>query len=366
MKHLLLVIVFSLNFIFPVISQTDTKDQKKEIGDLSLGLRNINFVKNNEYYSPVIEGYTLVGYFFQPTLVYSPNSKLHISGGVHLLYYAGTKGFTIAKPVFSTRYNFSDKTSLTIGTLNGSDKHQMFDPHFDLERGYSAYAEDGFQFVSAGDSYFNDTWISWENFIFKGDTTREIFTFGQSFRYKTPEIAGFISAEFPVQLQAKHKGGQISNYDESVETYLNLAAGPKLNFPIADNRFGTLSVEYTKFIYRQVPPEPLLMNSGQADWFRFYYTYKILSVMEGYWKSHDFYAPNGNTIYSSVSDYQDGLIVPDRKILTTSFYLTAHPVEGLELFFGMDFYYDMIRKKTDSSMALHLSFDRLVHLMDMK
>ena len=161
-------------------------------------------------------------------------------------------------------------------------------------------------------------------------------------------------------------GGQISNYDEEVETYINLAAGPKLNFSIADNRFGTVSVEYLKFIYRQVPSEPLALNSGHADWLRFHYNYKILSVMEGYWKSHDYYAPNGNAIYSSVSDYQVDVIVPDRKILTTSIYLSAHPVEGLELFFGMDFYYDMLRKKTDSSMALHLSFDRLIHLMNVR
>ena len=167
MKHLFLVIVFFNSFIFQGLGQTDSINHSRGNGDLSIGIRNINFFKNDEYYSPVIEGYTLVGYFFQPTLVYSPNNKLQLTAGMHLLDYAGTKGFTIAKPVFSTKYNFSDKTSLTIGTLSGSDKHQMFDPHFDLERGYSAYAEDGFQFVSESDHYFNDTWISWKTLFLK-------------------------------------------------------------------------------------------------------------------------------------------------------------------------------------------------------
>jgi hypothetical protein len=366
MKHLLLAFAISLSFIIQVSGQNNSSVKIEDKGELSLGIRNVNFFKNDEYYSPVIEGYTLVGYFFQPTIIYTPNKKLQITAGVHLLDYAGTKGFTTVKPVFSTRYSFSENTSLTIGTLNGSDRHQMFDPHFDLERAYSSYSEDGFQFLSEGDNYFNDTWISWEHFIFKGDTTREIFTLGQSFRFKTPVFRSIFSVEFPVQLQAKHKGGQISNYDEEVETYLNLAAGPKLNFDISEQRFGTISIECLRFVYKQVPSEPFAMNSGYGDWYRVHYNYKILSIMEGYWKSHDFYAPNGNGIYSSVSDYQTDVIVPDRKILTTSIYLTSNPVEGLELFFGVDLYYDIIRKKMDNSMAIHLSVDRLIHLLEVK
>jgi hypothetical protein len=326
------------------------------------GIRNINFFKDNEYYSPVIEGYTLVGYFFQPTLVYFPSEKVTLKAGVHLLNYAGTDKFAKVKPVFSTTYNFSENTSLTIGTLNGSDKHKMFDPHFDLEKTYSAYSEDGFEFRTGNEHFFYDTWINWENFIFKGDTTREIFTFGQSFKYNTGEIADKFTFEFPVQLQAKHKGGQISNYPQEVETYINVAAGPGVNLNISEKRYGTIGLDYTRFIYKQVPPEPLAINSGYANWYRFHYTYKTLYVMAGYWKSRNFFAPDGNTIYSSFSDYQEDVVIPDRKILTCSIYLTTIPAENLELFLGVDVYYDLIRKRSDFALALHLSFDKLIHL----
>jgi hypothetical protein len=358
LSFVLLVSFFS---IFIIDGQT-VSISETEKGNLYFSIRSINFFKDNEYYSPVIEGYTLVGYFFQPTLVYLPSEKVTLNAGIHLLDYAGTKGFTIAKPVFSTTYNFSERTSLTIGTLNGSDKHQMFDPHFDLERTYSAYSEDGFQFRTGNDHFFNDTWISWEHFIFKGDTTREVFTFGQSFKYNTGKIADLFNFEFPVQLQAKHKGGQISNYPQEVETYLNFAAGPGVYFDISEKRYGTLKLDYLRFIYRQVPSEPLAINSGYADWYRFHYTYKALYLMIGYWKSHDFFAPNGNTIYSSFSDYQENLIIPDRKIMTCSIYLNPNPAENLELFLGLDVYYDLIRKRSDLALALHLSFDKLIHL----
>ena len=362
MKYLLFTFFLSV-FIFPQIKgQYRTLNENKR-ESLFLGLRNTNFFKNDEYYSPVIEGYTLVGYFFQPTLVYYPSEKVTIKAGVHFLDYAGTPGFSTLKPVFSTTYNFSGKTSLTLGTLNGSDKHLMFDPHFDLEKGYSAYNEDGLQFLSQNDHLFNDTWINWEHFIFKGDTTREVFTFGESFKYKTGKIANLFNLEFPVQLQARHMGGQISNYPQEVETYINLAAGPMIHFDILEKRFGTVGVDYLRFIYKQVPTEPMAINDGHADWYRFHYTYKIFYTMVGFWKSHNFYAPNGNGIYSSVSDYQADVIIPQRKILTYSLYLTAYPANNLELFFGFDVYYDLIRKRADNSLALHLSFDKLIPLL---
>lgn len=361
LSKLLLVLPLSTFSLLQLNGQTENVSETNK-GNLYIGIRNINFFKDNEYYSPVIEGYTLVGYFFQPTLVYQPSEKVILKAGVHLLDYAGTKGFTIAKPVFSTTFNFSERTSLTIGTLNGSDKHQMLDPHFDFERIYSAYSEDGFEFLTQNDHFFNDTWINWENFIFKGDTTREVFTFGQSFKYKTGEIADKFNFEFPVQFQAKHKGGQISNYPQEVETFLNIAAGPRVNFDILGKRYGTVGLDYLRFIFKQVPPEEMAINNGYANWYRFHYTYKELYLMAGYWKSHNFFAPNGNTIYSSFSDYQAEVVVPDRKILTCSLYFTFKPADSLELFLGFDDYYDLIRKRSDFALALHLSFDKLIHL----
>ena len=114
-------------------------------GDLYLNFRNTNFVKNNEYSNPVIEGYTLIGYFIQPELVYRPAGKVTLRLGTHLLSYSGTNKFSLIKPVFSTSWHFSENTFFTIGSLSGSDKHRMLDPHFNKERIYNAFSEDGLQ-----------------------------------------------------------------------------------------------------------------------------------------------------------------------------------------------------------------------------
>jgi hypothetical protein len=341
----------------------EKEDTVSEPGKVFLSLKNINFVKDNEYSSRILEGYTLVGYFFQPAIVYMPSRNIKLKFGTHLLNYAGANKISQVKLVFSTTYNFSENTFLTIGTLNGSDKHRMLDPHFDNERLYTAYAEDGLQFVTENDHLFSDTWIGWENFIFKGDTTREVFTSAESFRYTSARISDIFSVEVPVQIQFKHYGGQISNYSEHVETYLNLAAGVRLNFDIANKKLGVAGIEYLLFRYHELQSgvtDPV--TRGYASWLRFHYNYKVLYFGSYYWKSHNFFAPNGNSIYSSVSAREENFVIPDRAIWTNSLYLTVNPLACLEMYLGFDFYYDLNQKHLDTAMALHLNFEKLIQL----
>jgi hypothetical protein len=365
-----LLIAFLLLFvttrnIFPQIIQS--QGVQPEEGTLSLKLKSLCFIENNEYFNPVIEGYTLPGFFFQPQLVYIPSSKVTLRAGAHLLKYYGTGKFSQVRPVFSASLNLTKKTTLTIGTLSGSDKHRFFDPHFDNERFYTAYAEDGFQLTSSNEHIFNDMWLNWENFIFKGDTTREVFTFGESFRYTSSTVADFLQIEIPVQVQFKHFGGQISNYPGHIETYFNLATGLRINFDLAQKRYGQAGIEYLQFINKEFPGEsPSGITSGYGSWLRLHYTYKAIYIGAAYWKSRNFYSPNGNKIYSSVSDYQENIIVPDRKIITNYYYLTLLPESYFELFLGLETYYDIYSKRMDSSLTLHLNFDKLIKLATIK
>ncbi|MCX6325701.1 MAG: hypothetical protein NT144_03465 [Bacteroidia bacterium] len=365
----------------------DNKETGTQPGELSLRIKNINFVKDNEYSNPIsaskfilmssipgfidksvwIEGYTILGYFFQPELIYAPSGKVTLRAGIHLLKYSGTKKFSQVRPVFSATLNLSEKTSLTIGSLSGCDKHRLFDPHFDRERLYSAYAEDGFQLSSSNDHLFSDTWLNWENFILKGDSTHEVFTFGESFKYTSSPIADFLRIEVPVQVQFKHFGGQISDYPENVETCFNLATGLRINIDLAQKRYGQAGIEYLQFINNVFPTtHPLAITNGNASWLRFHYTYKALYIGAAYWKAHNFFAPNGNSIYGSVIDLRADYVVHERRIITNFVYLTLLPESYLELFLGLETYYDVCLKRMDSAIALHLNFDKLFKLATFK
>jgi hypothetical protein len=366
MRNFLTVIIFFLVFIPSAYCQ-EREDSLTSAGNVYLSLKNLNFVKDNEYYNPIIEGYTLIGYIIQPAIVYMPSEKLRIKLGTHILNYAGAGKINQAKLVLSTTYKFSESTSLTLGTLNGSDKHRMFDPHFDFERLYKLYAEDGFQMVTETEHIFSDNWLSWENFIFKGDTTREVFTMGESFRYTSGKNGTAFNYEIPVQIQFKHYGGQISNYSQHIQTFLNVAAGLRINYDIDQGRLGTAGFEYLQFINKELIKRGINgVIKGNASWFRFHYNYKAVYFGSYYWKSHNFYAPDGNGIYSSVSSRDVVVVIPDRKIWTNSLYLTFHPLNFLEIFLGIDAYYDLNLKRIDPAMTLHMNFEKLIRIASLK
>jgi len=383
----LAILLFTFLFSGLAVFGQENKEAETKPGELSLRIKNINFIKNNEYFNPIspskfilissipgfidksewIEGYTLPGFFFQPELVYSPSAKVTFRAGVHLLRYSGARKFYQIRPIISTTLNLSEKTSLTIGSLSGSDSHRMFDPHFDKERLYSAYAEDGFQLTSKNDHLFTDTWLSWENYISKVDTTREIFTFGESFKYSCSPIADFLHVEIPVQLQFKHFGGQISNYPDHVETFFNFATGLRINFDLAQTRSGQAGIEYLHFINNVFPARPTAsISNGNAEWFRFHYTYKSVYIGVSYWSAHNFYSPNGNPLFASSIDIHSKYVLPERRLITNSIYLNLLPESYLELFLGLDTYYNICQKRMDYSTTLHLNFDKLIKLVTLK
>lgn len=361
------ILMLALNLIaFPSISQTNTYREIPE-DTIFLNFRSISFIKNNEYSNPVIEGYTLIGYFIQPVLVYRPAEKIILNLGTHLLSYSGTGKFTSIRPVYSVTWSFSEKSFFTIGSLSGSDTHQMFDPHFNKERLYNAYLEDGLQFRTSGKNFFNDTWLSWENFIFKNDTEREVFTAGESFRYISPVIADLFWFEFPLQIQFKHYGGQISNYNENVETYFNLSSGAAAYMNLIEQRHSYAGLECLYFSGSSLTHNaPSGIDNGYANWYRLSFTDRIGKAELGFWKSHDYFAPNGNFIFSSVSDHIDHHVISDRKLITGSVSMRLIYKNLFEFYMGFDGYYDTELKRFDNSLTLHMRLDKLFRLFSPK
>ncbi len=341
----------------------------------------MNFFRNNEYFNPIggpgfnltgelplfvdkslwIEGYTLTGFFFRPELVYNATEKISLRAGAHFLKYWGRDGFTEIRPLLSASISLSPSTVLTLGSLSGS-QHMMYDPHFNTERQYWKSAEDGLQVRTTRDHFFNDTWIDWENFIIKGDTEREIFTFGESFRFTSPQILNLLSVELPLQLQFKHYGGQISNYPEHVTTFFNLATGLRIN--LEGNRFGKIGLEYTAFLNSVIPDrDTYTISDGTASWFRLHYDVGKFYFGASYWYANDFYSPNGNGLFASIYVFESDYVISKRKLLTGAAYINVLPEDYMELFFGIDTYYDICGKRMDYAMTLHLNFKDMFSIL---
>ena len=150
-------------------------------------------------------------------------------------------------------------------------------------------------------------------------------------------------------------------------SYLNFAGGLRLNFNISGQKYGQAAIEYLQFAHTLSPGDSIDgIARGKASWTRLLYNYKSLHFEMGYWKGHNFYAPNGNQIFSNVSDFNPGYVLPERRIVTTSCSIRFFPTNSLELYLGVILYYDMDLNRMDQSYFLHLNFDKLISLASRK
>ncbi len=353
-------------FLFVMLtaaSHTTSAISPADTGALSFSFRNYNFVKDNEYSNPITEGYTLIGYFIQPSVVYSPAEKFRLSLGLQLMNYSGAEKIRAPRLIFSTSYRFSKRSVILLGSFEGSDRHRMYDQQFSRERTYTANMENGLRVYSEGERFFNDTWVNWENFIFRGDTTREVFEVGESFCYSSPHSGSGFNIELPVQVYAKHKGGQISNYNQYVETFLNMSAGLRVNYLFDNGRYGRLAGEYQQFRFQYISPHgDIGIRNGNAGLLAIHYYIRSFHYTSSLWHSHNFYAPDGNQFYSSISERFPGTFIHSRSILTNSVYFTIHPASFFELFAGVDTYWDLEREDLDIALSLHLAFNRFIRI----
>jgi hypothetical protein len=372
-------------FIFCLLPEATGQDSEQgSIGsdELYLRIKSLNFFRNNEYASRVtgsglhitgelpeytdkslwLEGSTLPGFFFRPEIVYQPSEKISFRTGAHFLKYWGANGFKEIRPVFSGSLKIAKGTVLTLGSLSGSPEHLMFDPHFNTERNYTNYAEDGVQVRTENDRIFNDAWISWENYVFRGDNEREVFTFGESFIYTTPQVFSSLTFKIPVQIQMKHFGGQISNYPEHVVTFVNFASGARADYKIGDNT-GVLGLEYTAFLNRVIPArDEYDITSGNASWMKLHYDIRRFNVTASWWHADDFFAPDGNGLYASVYDFDSGFVIHKRELITAAVSIRVLPEDYIELYFGIEGFYDVCTNRLDHAITLHLDFDRLFRI----
>ena len=127
--------------------------------NLYFRLENNNFVKNNEYFGDYIEGYTMMGYTAQPSLVYYAGSRLRIKAGVHLIQFSGMNEFTEVLPTFSIHTRLSDNLDLIMGGLKGDVHHRLIEPLFDPENQYTRPIENGFQFIYNSNKIKHITYI---------------------------------------------------------------------------------------------------------------------------------------------------------------------------------------------------------------
>ena len=306
MKNLRILFVLLFVFsVFTIIAQETTNDYK-----LNLQIDNLNFVKNNEYFNHIADGYTLLGSQLHPKLVLEPNKNLSLKLGVFGLTYAGLNDYSRVIPTFSLLYKERNSTFI-MGTLQSKQAHNMIAPILDFESHLDERSvENGLQYLYNTEKISIDTWLNWEQFIFKKDSHNEEFVMGLNANYKVFKNKKW-QFSIPLQNTFFHRGGQINTNETGERAVFTMRTSTiGLDFQYKLNK--TQSIKGSTFFVQNQSsgtPAEFIFDKGMGWFSNVAYTYNNWNIGVGHWYGENFMSPRGDAMFQSVSSKTDTLYI---------------------------------------------------------
>lgn len=329
--------------------------QKLDSGKLSLQIFNNNFFKNNEYFNKFVDGYTLLGFQFHPEIQYAPSSKVLFSAGVYGLKYSGKDNFTNVLPTFFAHYKPTDNFSLTLGTLQGTNAHELPEPLFGFDRYFENHVENGIQMLLNNAFVKADIWLNWESFILKNDPYQEKLTFGISSMSKP--FKGFY---IPLYIIVTHRGGQINarEGESFIETLANVASGLNYEWSTGVKWPKKVQLEYLHLLYNNLSPTKLQpYDYGYAIYPSLKLKSEHIHIFMGYFNGKSFITPRGEPIFRSVSEKDPSYFISNRSLVIAKAYVFKNIAKRCVLGAGIEGYYDTETGTIDYSFGLHLNWN---------
>ena len=315
------------------------------------------FLKNNEYFNPIVEGYTLLGTSLKTGIYFTPSSKSKIYTGLSALWYNGDKSFEYFVPDFSIQYNFHKDFAMIIGSLPSVVHHTLSPMLLNYERFLSKPSEKGLEFLLSKKHVDWNCWLSWEQFLHPYEHSQEHIFLGNSFEYR-PIIFDHFSLGFPVQFTVYHEGGQINDVWMPLQMMFNNAVGVRPKYTINEK---TVELSYSYLGYKDGATHSVMpYQNGDGHYVRSSFMSKHCKVLASYWQGFQFYAPRGEQIYSSVSQTIP-LAIPstdqkERKVLIYEFYYTNELAKNLHILCGAELFQDIKNNIIDYNYSLSVRY----------
>jgi len=356
--YLLSVLLFTLNS--KSIGQTfdnhlfsDYKIHTTDTSKLFIEIENINYLRNNEYFGKVVEGYTLLGYNIAPKFTYFPNSKIKLTAGANILSYYSRNDETKVSILLSFQYKLLPKLDFVLGNIYGTVNHKLIEPLFDFERFLNNNTENGIQFLWNGDRFIADLWLDWEQQIFYDDPFQEKFNVGLSSCFILFEN-NKNKLSIPFQNLVRHEGGQInSNSSALLKTIYNNALGLSYSRNIHSKYIHNIKLSSFWVNYQDLSPTQVQMFiDGDGSYSTLELFNKSFDILFGYWYGHQFIAPIGNPLFESYSRKNIFIEEPVRNIIMNKISYQKNIFKGINLGFRFDSYYDL----DDSNFEYSWSF----------
>jgi len=326
--------------------------------DLSLHIEDLSFIKDNEYFNLIADGYTLLGNKINIDLTYKPHKNYDITSGVMLLKYYGQEKIEKIIPYFTLDIQ-KDKHRYIFGKLINNDRHLLPVQLYSFERLLDSRSiENGLEHRYHNRYWQTDTWLEWEHYIYKNDRHRERINFGHS-SFLT-FLAGNWEINIPLHIYIHHRGGQINwrklnpGHDNSLIAG-NVSMGLSVQKIFNKQNKTGISWQYFAHHINSENTEEYIFTDGNAYQLQAFYKYKDFQLDINYWKSDRFVSIKGDDMFQSVSQRIDKYLddegnpvsifgtytEPNRKLIYIYFNYKKEILKDLYLIFFTGIYYQV-------------------------
>ena len=357
---LLLLVILSFSQAFaqvPVAPERSIFFAQTDSQKLYFHIENKNFFKNNEYFNPLNEGYTLLGFVVQPSFVYYPGKTTRFEAGASFLKYSGRDGFSDIQPLLRFQYQPSSAFQMVMGSLFGGANHGLIEPLYRWEQDFMNPVENGLQFLFNTSKLKADIWLQWEKFIFRNDPFQEELLVGTSASWKLlPDGTGF-NITIPFQSLISHHGGQNISIDEPMQTLANYASGIKASWQM-DRKLKEINLECWVMGYNDLSPQKLqAYKRGVAIYPKAGIKLGSFMFQTGYFHGDKFLAIKGEPLFHSAVIPKTDYYYPLRNLITTKFAFSKLIQKGISLTAYVETYTDSYLGNTDYNYGLHIIFN---------
>ncbi len=321
-------------------------------------LHAISYFKNNEYTNDFTRGFTGIGYLAKPELSLYLTDKLRISGGALIQQYSGRDTLEMVLPVFRMQYAFDESLQLVLGNIYGNLNHGLKEALFRYDRLYTDNMEYGFQLLGKHDRYNFDLWLNWQEFIKPGDNFQEAFQIGLVSSVLI--MNGNIRIRWPFQFLLHHRGGEIDVSPSPVSTEWNLYSGLRLEKSLSENAFIYFEPSYYIYSGNTLPASMLssiAFSDGNAWSIEMGYQDSDWTASFSYWNADGFFAQGGESLYFSVSDYDEFFVDLSRSLIKAQIFWQNRISSEVNLELGLDAYYDTENDHLAHAFRIMLAID---------
>ena len=332
----------SLENVFPLDSTVSKR--------LTFQFSTLYFVKNNEYFNEIADGYTLWGYQMNPRIAYQPAANVSLTGGVFLQYDFGQQGFAQVLPTFTIKIQHKNWDYL-FGTLDGSVNHRLIEPLYNFERLLKSRVENGLQIKKITNKSFFDFWISYPKTTGPGQSSQEIFWGGISSERLIHTKNNF-SLRWPLQFTGFHLGGQNLAIALPIRSAFHLNTGLTFDWKLSQKFLK--NIEFTPYLmgFNEIADQN---KSGWAFYPNLIFHTSAFKMQLSYWQGKNYVADFGGDLYQSISRKYGNLNYeePSRNLLIVRFIKEIQVIQNFNISIRFEPHYDFINHKFEHSEGVY-------------